>query len=628
MTRHLVVVGMIATVCLAGWVAGESAAPSKGTAPVTASPPSAVPAGAPAPATGGSPAAAASSIERRVTGLVVTVPPGLPAALQVALKNTGPKAVEVAEEGFRIVTVEKEGSEARAEPAETARQFWVWLPPPIKRQAVLLDPGRTVTRTVLLVVGRPRGDPKAALEWLFPQPGRYRVRTGGVDAESPILVTVAPSEAAADRAAGDLWTLQAAAALAGEGWPVRALLPLADKIVAAAPNGPYAAYALWLKADFLARHAADIREMNLAAYLCDAILERHPDMAAQDEVFEALFTVCGAGGQATRARDAAADLAAAFPQSLSLARVRQAGGDAARVSAAPAAGAGIPVTISGLDQVQRGPREVLDAYWRSAAKGRLLAVSGVLARDFMGGFGTRVEQLEHLSGLVVRAAGGEIRVAVRKAAMADAYDRPVSLPNGEERSWRGHICIIEGTVSVPGAADRSGRAAAAEPIKASWALLESPAGTWKLISETRSDRNLSAGVLGRKLLYDLNMGFPTWHLSDGRRDRFPYEEVKRQAGVAGKVVDERTEWDSHTLVMAGPARDQMVLTGQVRMLLKADAGVAARGTWVARSVQVTLVVDDRGVLVLKDLTVSAAVEQPHMGPESDRPPPPRRPSIK
>ena len=301
---------------------------------------------------------------------------------------------------------------------------------------------------------------------------------------------------------------------------------------------------------------------------------------------------------------------------------------AVRVSAASAAGAGIPVTISGLDQVPQGPREVLDAYWRSAAKGHLLAVSGVLARDFMGGFGTRVEHLEHLGGLVGRAASGEIRVAVRKATMADAYDRPASLPLGEERSWRGHICIIDGTVSVSGAADRSGRDAASEPIKASWALLEYPAGTWKLISETRSDCNLSVGALGRKLLYDLNMGFPSWHLSDGRRDRFPYEEVKCQAGVAGKVVDERTEWDSRMLVMAGPARDQVVLTGQVRMLLKAEAGAAARETWVARSVQVTLAVDDRGALVLRDLTVSAAVEQPHVGPESDRPPSPRRPSTK
>jgi len=569
---------------------------------------------------GGPPAAAASPIERKVTGLVVTVPPGLPAALKVALRNTGPKAVEVAEEGFGVISVEKEGVAARA--------FWVWSPPPIKRQAVWLDPGRTLTRTMLLVVGRPKEIPKAPLEWLFPEPGRYLVRTDGVDAERPIIVTVAAPESAADRAAGVLWTLQAAAALAGEGWPVRGLLPLADKIVAAAPSGPYAAYALWIKANFLARHAADIREMNLAACLCDAILERHPDMAAQDEVFGALFTVCRAAGQAARAREAAADLAAAFPQSLSLARVQQAGGDATRGSEAPATGAGSPVTISGLDQVPQGPREVLDAYWRSAAKGRFLAMSGVLARDFMGGFGTRVEQLEHLRDLVGRAAGGEIRVAVRKAAMADAYDRPASLPNGEERSWRGHICIIEGTVSVPGTADRSGRDAASEPIKASWALLESPAGTWKLISETSADRNLSSGALARKLLNDLNTTFPSWHLSDGRRDRFPYEEVKRQAGVAGKVVDERTTWDSHTIVMSGPAHDIVKMTGEVRMLLKAEAESAAGESWVARSVQVTLVVDERGVLVLKDLTVSAAVEQPHVGTESDRPPPPRRPSTK
>jgi len=602
-TRCSVVVGLMATVCLAVWAAAV-------------------------PATGGPPATAASPIERRVTGFVVAVPSGLPAALKVTLRNTGSQAVEVPEEGFGVVSVEKEGVAARPEPAEAARRFWVWSPPPIKRQAVLLEPGRTLTWTVLLVVGRPKESPKAPLEWLFPQPGRYVVRTDGVDAERPIIVTVAPPATAEDRAGRDLWTLQAAAALAGEGSPVRDLLPLADKIVAAAPSGPYAAYALWLKANFLARHATDIREMNLAAYLCDAILERHPDVAVQDEVFETLFTVCQAGWQAARARDAAADLAAAFPQSLSLARVRQAGGGAARVSAASAAGAGIPVTISGLDQVPQGPREVLDAYWRSAAKGRLLAVSGVLTRDFMGGFGTRVEYLEYLGRLVRRAAGGEIRVAVGKATTADAYDRPASLPNGEERSWRGHICIIDGTVSVPGAADRSGRDAASEPTKASWALLEYPAGTWKLISETRSDRNLSVGALGRKLLYDLNMGFPSWHLSDGRRDRFPYEEVKRQAGVAGKVVDERTEWDSHMLVMAGPARDQVVLTGQVRMLLKAEAGAAARETWVARSVQVTLAVDDRGALVLKDLTVSAAVERPHMGPESDCPPSPRRPSTK
>ena len=619
MTRYTAFVGVMAMVGLAAWAAATLGA----TGGLSASAPGG-PSAPAAPAQGTPPAA---PIERRVTGLAIAVPPGLPAALKVALRNTGSQAVEVPEEGFGVVSVEKEGVAARPEHAEAARRFWVWSPPPVNRQAVLLDPGRTLTRTVLLVVGRPKESPKAPLEWLFPEPGRYLVRTDGVDAERPIIVTVAPPESAADRAARDLWTLQAAAALAGEGWPVRdLLLPLADKVVAAAPSGPYAAYALWLKANFLARHAADIREVNLAAYLCDAILERHPDVAVQDEVFEALFTVCQAGGQAARTREAAADLAAAFPQSLSLARVRQAGGDAARVSAASAAGAGIHVTISGLDQVPQGPREVLDAYWRSAAKGRILAVSGVLARDFMGGFGTRVEHLEHLSGLVGRAAGGEIRVAVRQAAMADAYDRPVSLPNGEERSWRGHICIIDGTVSVPGAADRSGRDADSEPIKASWTLLEYPAGTWKLISETCADRNLSVGALGRKLLYDLNMGFPSWRLSDGRRDRFPYEEVKRQAGVAGKIVDERTEWDSHTIVMAGPARDQVVLTGQVRMLLKVEAGAAARETWVARSVQVTLAVDDRGALVLRDLTVSAAVEQPHRGPESDRPPSPRRPS--
>jgi hypothetical protein len=116
-------------------------------------------------------------------------------------------------------------------------------------------------------------------------------------------------------------------------------------------------------------------------------------------------------------------------------------------------------------------------------------------------------------------------------------------------------------------------------------------------------RHFAAANAAHRLIRDLPSTFTTWRISDGTRQRFPYEEVKQQAGVAGKVDDARTEWQNHTILMVGDRGDQVVMTGKVRMLLRLEGAAAKVEQWVERPVRLEFGLGDGDSLILKSVEV-------------------------
>jgi hypothetical protein len=118
-------------------------------------------------------------------------------------------------------------------------------------------------------------------------------------------------------------------------------------------------------------------------------------------------------------------------------------------------------------------------------------------------------------------------------------------------------------------------------------------------------RNWIAAGIGKTLYASLESGFVFWRVSDGERERHPFQEIKDRLGVADRVVDTRTQWKSTGLTMVGPEHEQVKITGNLRLLLRDEKTIPPREEWIKR--KVTLLLDlapDEKSLFLKDIQVS------------------------
>jgi hypothetical protein len=544
-----------------------------------------------------------------VTGPAGPTWPGLPVVVTVTYRNTLSRAARVPDWWTYNVTVRQVGGTA---PGQT---LWVRAASALSLQPVLLGPGESRTRTALAVIGRREDSDTSPPLLLFPEAGRYAIEGDGWGQGGPLEVTVEEPQAPDDRAARGLWTADVAACLVGDAARLPGAMPPAERLCAQYPLSRYAGYALYLRAEQAFRRG-DLRDRAEAAHGCEVILERHPEVLIRDRVLALLAVLSEQALQKQRAREAAEELHRVFPASDCLADLRRA--NPALFAAAANDGppddrppAAVTLSVSGLETVPEGPRRTLETFLHALAQGRLDVVEAILARDFMGDFGPRSQYAEKLRLERRGVAGGEMRVSVRRVAVVAEYHRLISLPRGEERTWHGPVCLVEGVVSARWTPDRPGNGFDA-PL-ASWALYEYPRGTWKVISETCPTRNLAAGAMGQRLMRDLPRTLTSWKVADAARERRPYEEIKQQAGLAGRTVDERTEWRTHSVTTVGKDAYEILLTGRVRLLLAAGAADPKTEQWVQREVRMHLVLGDDGSPVLREL-ISTAVPSPAGGP--------------
>ena len=416
-----------------------------------------------------------------------------------------------------------------------------------------------------------------------------------------------------------------AACLAGDAAKAKDLLPQVERIWREQPASALAGYALWIRARHAALNPMDRNEFQAAEDACLAILERYPQVAVRDEVFELLAEADRASFRGSRAREVALELAEKYPDSEAVARLRKAYGttfDKMIIGSPETAGtepvAKAALTITGLEQVPEGPRAAFEAFWNAAAAGTLAPAEAMLARDFMSEWGSRSSTVRNLWRERQGAPCTQIRITVTKAESLATYTRSATLPYGQQRTWCGPICLIEASLAATGGRGEGGKPGAVDLPRASWAFYEYPAGAWRLVSEVCTTQHLAAASGGEQVGRDLPRTLTSWHLSDGTRDRFPYEEIKKQAGVEGKVIDDRTTWKTHATVMMGPNKDQVLLTGQIHMVVR---NPAAGDQVVERRVRMLLGLDAKGTLLLKSVTVTDEPPLPDSGPVGPGRPP-------
>lgn len=165
--------------------------------------------------------------------------------------------------------------------------------------------------------------------------------------------------------------------------------------------------------------------------------------------------------------------------------------------------------------------------------------------------------------------------------------------------------MIEATMSVERQNRFNDQAADVQYEKIWWALRKGEAGKWLLISEHRYSRNRIAGALGLALRQRLDKDFAVWRVSDGQRERHPYEEIKERLGVTANVVDSRTRWKGTGPTMTGPAHEEVQITGDLSILVGDKQAAADKGVWVNRRVTLALrLAGDEKSLILQTIQVA------------------------
>ena len=525
--------------------------------------------------------------------------PGEPVVLRLTWRNTSDKTVEFREEQFLGVTVRRAGDSGAPRP------LWVLRRPTRAGPATLtLAPGKTWSRKVPMVLGRPENNDRSPAEFVFPAAGKYSFAVQGVADPASLSVTVQDPASAGDVAARALWTVDVARCLVSERRDPVSLAAI-EKIYTDCPGSRYAPYALWAHGDELAQRE-DLRSAPRAAALTERLLDRYADFPLREETFKALVDLYADMGDKESARETAEDLAQAMPAGEAVAALKQLYGDTfdklGPRRRAPPTGATVvrtSLSLSGAEAIPAPVRQVFEGYWKSVSGGDLQALAAMLTRDFMSDYGSRGAFVSALWQHRMNATAGAMQVTVKKAGMAASFDRPRSLPRGEARHWRGNLCVVEGSLNVKWTIPNVTRGDTLQAPWACWVFYGYPDGTWKLLSETAPSRNYLVGAMGQALTQRLTKTFATWSISDGRRQRSPYEEIKARLNLADKVVDSRTQWVSVQVRMTGAARDEVQVIGQVRMLTNPTAAEPGSDVWVEKMVAIFLVLGDGGDLVLR-----------------------------
>ena len=533
--------------------------------------------------------------------LTPSVLPCEPVILELTWRNTSTEAVEYPDDQPLLLAVQK------GDDKDAAR--YLWLARRIQRDLMIpLKAGESVTRKIPLVLGWPPSNAKPPIEFILPEPGRYAIAIKGTADPAPFAVTVLELTSAEDRAAKPLWTTDLARGLVGPALELEAVGPATEALYSEAPTSRYAAYALWVWCTDLTSHRGRPAFLEAARW-GEALLARHPDFPLRKESFKALVAVYTTLNRADEAHALQAELERELregsPGSIPPPAALPGGPSVARAG----------IRAAGTELIPAGAREAFEAFWNAVALGNFAALDPILARDFMSDDGPRRNYGPTLSRLRRNArAGAVIQLAVTGAQMAKTYTRPRSLPAGAARTWYGPLCVVEGRVALPWD-QNGGRFAASEPQKACWVFYEYPKGKWQLVSETSVTRNRRAGAGAQDIFAGLPRTIRTWRISDGARERSPYEDIKAKLGLTGKVVDERAEWVNHKLVMVGPTREEPSLLGEVRLLLKTPAGTPEQ--WVQRDVTFFLAIGPRDGLIFKRFEL----RPPSHGPRPSGPDP-------
>jgi len=588
-----------------------------------AAPPAAPSAAPAAPKTGATDPAAAqeepklpempAAVRWRARVLTPTVLSCEPVILEIGWRNTSTERVTYPDDQPLLFVVRQPGEKG-------LHLFWIVRR--IRRDLMIpLAPGQIYTRKVPFVLGWEPGETKPPKEFVLTEPGPYEIFIVGALNTEPMAVTVAEAASAADVAARKWWTVEAARWLVGGRPDPKTVEPALETIYSHHPTSRYAPWAMWIHATIMTARG-DAGDFAAAARLGEMLAARYPDFALREEVLKATVAVYAATGKADRGRQVLAELARLFPQSRYLADLRERLDKAGKRPVArpvvrsemPSPATPIPratVRVSGTEMIPQGAREAFQAFWRAVAGGDFAALAGLLAEEFMSDDGPRQQYLSALWKQRKNAAAGAIQVRVGKARLAEAYARPRSMPSGAARTWQGELCIVDGSLAV--AWDRPGgvRDVTRRPT-ACWVLRKSAAGRWKLLSETSSTPNLLAAGQAQGIYSKLPRGLKTWRISDGTRERFPYEEIKAELGLTGKVADDRTRWVNHKLTMTGAAMTEPLLQGQIRLPLNSDAPTP--GQWIVRDVHICLAPGPSGDLILKRIDLKMPSQPSRPGP--------------
>ncbi len=181
-----------------------------------------------------------------------------------------------------------------------------------------------------------------------------------------------------------------------------------------------------------------------------------------------------------------------------------------------------------------------------------------LAADFLSRRGSRAQTRKAWEGGVRLSNIVSFAFAVEGYEKRDSFS--MVLERRGERSWKGEIGIVNGSLTVTRQNLRTGkkRTMHLSPVVIA---MRNRDGRWELIAQNIQSRNSRAGALAQKLYALLQLSFKSVTLWDGEKNILLYRELQSRLPKSARTAE--LSWERRSLTMTGEQYDTPKIRGQV-----------------------------------------------------------------
>jgi hypothetical protein len=405
-----------------------------------------------------------------------------------------------------------------------------------------VPPDTAVNLETWIVLGYRGTSRDAALEFIFPQTGKWQMTLDEYpDVSIPISI-VAPSKEVDKQALRDIDVEWAASFLrASKGITQRFSVVQNTKTYLSRHGGSvYSLYPALVVAEAsqVTEGSRDAQGLATIEQPLETIMRRS-DLGTIGE--QALFVMIELSmrgrGNLSRASELLAELERAYPQSHLIEEGRsklRLGQRTEKPSVAPKPVAKERGTsglqMSGIEAIPDGPRQGYEAYWKALAAEDIARLASRVAEGYVGMAGHRDDFLRKIDGDWSRVNLVSISVVVRTADLVDKYQYP---DPEKPVSFAGPVCVVVSDVEASTVQLSDGKALKNQVCSMKTVLMKID-DEWKVATEHFESANAIAAQLIQNAFADMRGAMGRYEIYDGSRS-YRLVDMLLAAGVENRA---------------------------------------------------------------------------------------------
>lgn len=188
----------------------------------------------------------------------------------------------------------------------------------------------------------------------------------------------------------------------------------------------------------------------------------------------------------------------------------------------------------GLEKIEKDARHVFEAFLQAMASEKVEDVAKFLASDFEWEIGDANSFMENIREVHAKVNIDEESIVVKEAIRVSSHERKVE-GKAKIKSYVGNIWIIRGERKVRWTFLETGISNEEKYPAAEWGLIKHEKDwkvAWVQYEEPYDGPSLELLDAITKQIWE---GFSNWRISDGMRERCPFEEVLPRLGFDGEI---------------------------------------------------------------------------------------------